>query len=236
MSDLLAEQFDRLLSDLPTDEKAAQAAIEASGFLDVLVAEAKGGAGLSLAEAFDLGFAAGRRLAPGAVTHTMLARALGCANDALPKHVAAAATALEMAGAMANCVDITIEYAGMRRQFGREISKFQAIQHQLAVMAEEAMAAKMAARLAFVGAAQDLTESRAAIAKIRAGEAAQIVAAGAHAVHGAIGISQEHALHRYTKALRARRIAHGGESYWAEILGRETLAAKGGVLEFVRAL
>jgi len=65
-----------------------------------------------------------------------------------------------------------------------------------------------------------------ATAKIRAGEAASAAAAIAHQIHGAIGFSQEHALHRYTQRLWAWRDDFGSESAWAVRLGR-AVATKG---------
>jgi alkylation response protein AidB-like acyl-CoA dehydrogenase len=141
-----------------------------------------------------------------------------------------------MAGAMEALQATTIEYASTRKQFGREISKFQAIQHQIAVMAQEVMAARMAAQGAFVGPPLDVSPLRAAAAKARAGQAAQQVAAIAHAVHGAIGMTQEHHLHKLTGALHRWRLAHGGESGWARELGRWGLARKGGLVELARAM
>lgn len=252
MSDLLSDQFDRVLEDAPADEAAAWRAVEDSGFLDLLVSEEAGGAGSPLDDAYQIALRLGRRLTSGPVLETMLARGLlagqapagpialdgslaGLSTDRQRAYGAAAAAAL-MAGAMDAVLDMTLEYASVRQQFGREISKFQAVQHQLAVMAEEVATAKMAARLAFRGDVGDLTLERAAIAKIRGGEAAQQVVAISHAVHGAIGISEEYALQRYTKRLRAWRLAHGGESHWAEALGRSVLAADGGFLDFARAI
>jgi acyl-CoA dehydrogenase len=236
MSDLLTDQFDRILQDAPQDDAGAWSAIEASGFLDLLVSEEDGGAGSPLDDAYGIGLALGRRLTPGPVLETMLARSAPSADAERTKVLGAAAAAAVMAGAMDAVLDMTLEYASVRKQFGREISKFQAVQHQLAVMAQEVAAAKMAARLAFQGQVDDLTPERAAVAKVRTGEAAQQVMAISHAVHGAIGISEEFALQRYTKRLRALRLSHGGESAWAEVLGRSALRTEGGFLDVARTL
>jgi acyl-CoA dehydrogenase len=103
-------------------------------------------------------------------------------------------------------------------------------------MAEEAMAARMAAELAFTGAPLAVSPARAAVAKARAGQAAQTVAAVAHAVHAAIGISQEHPLHKLTGRLHRWRRSHGGEGYWARRLGRAALESDNDMLSLVRGI
>lgn len=131
---------------------------------------------------------------------------------------------LAIAGALETVLALTVEYAGQRVQFGRPIGKFQAIQHHLAVMAGEVAAARAAADLAaetFAGAPVLL---HAAAAKARAGEAVQSVAALAHQVHGAIGFTREHALHRFTCRVWTWRDDHGGERVWSRRLGQAALA------------
>src|SRR5207247_4970660 len=65
-----------------------------------------------------------------------------------------------------------------------------------------------------------------ASAKIRAAEAAQEGAAIAHQIHGAIGFTREHILHRFTLRLLAWRDDFGNESHWAAALGNR-VAARG---------
>jgi len=110
------------------------------------------------------------------------------------------------------------------------------VQHQIAVMAEEVMAARMAAQRALQGPPLELSPRLAAAAKLRCGQAAQTVCAVAHAVHGAIGVSEELDLHHFTAALHRRRLAHGGESYWARELGRWALARPDDVTTLARTL
>ena len=59
-----------------------------------------------------------------------------------------------------------------------------------------------------------------AVAKARTSEAAQLVASIAHAVHGAIGVTEEYDLQLYTRRLHEWRMAHGSEAYWHRLLGR----------------
>jgi acyl-CoA dehydrogenase len=91
----------------------------------------------------------------------------------------------------------------------------------LAQLVEELAAAEAATQLAF--ASDGFDEPRTAIAKIRCGMAAANVAALAHQIHGAIGMTDEYPLSRYTRALADWRNASGGESIWATRLARLVL-------------
>ena len=114
---------------------------------------------------------------------------------------------------------------GEREQFGRSISRFQAIQHYLAQMAAEVAAAGRAAQAAAAAAAGDLTDERflleVAAAKSRVGEAVGYVVETAHQIHGAMGYTYEHQLHHFTRRLWAWRDEYGasgtGRSCWVAI-------------------
>ncbi len=137
----------------------------------------------------------------------------------------AAMRTVQIAGAMSRVLDLTISYAGERSQFGRPIGKFQAIQHQVAMLAAHSAAASAAADMAADAAGDGMEPLMIGAAKTRAGEAASAGAAIAHAVHGAIGFTHEHSLHFYTKRLWSWRDEFGKESDWALMLGRAALAA-----------
>lgn len=213
MTDLFLDSYARLLDDLP--QSNPWASIETSGFLDLLLPEADGGAGLSLEAFFPLAVETGRRL-PSVDILSAMARRIA---DPVPGALAATLVAGEMAGALAAVEALTVEYASTRKQFGREIGRFQAVQQQIAVLAEETLAARMAAEMAFVGPPLGASKYRAAVAKIRCNRAASEASAIAHAVHGAIGVSEEYGLHRYTKRLRTLAMAQGSETAWACSLG-----------------
>lgn len=148
----------------------------------------------------------------------------------------AALHAALLAGAMTRCFELTLQYGNDRTQFGRSIGKFQAVQHQLAVMAEHVAAARIATAAAFRAGTAQPGLLPAAIAKARASEAAALVAATAHAVHGAIGITEEYDLQLYTRRLHAWRLAHGSEAHWHGVVGAAVLGSRAGAAEFVRAL
>ena len=134
---------------------------------------------------------------------------------------------VQMAGALDRTLEHCMLWANDRVQFGRQIGKFQAIQHQLAVLASEAAAATAAVDQA-IEASGDAPDFLAiAVAKARVGEAAGKGANIAHAVFGAMGFTREHALHFSTRRLWAWRNEFGGEAHWQGELGR-LFAAKGG--------
>lgn len=124
-----------------------------------------------------------------------------------------------LAGAMKHSFDLTMTYANERVQFGKSIGRFQAIQHQMSVMAEQVAAARMATEAAF-GTGHALPAMTAcAVAKARTSEAAPLVASTAHAVHGAIGVTEEYDLQLFTRRLHEWRMAHGSETHWHRLLG-----------------
>lgn len=132
----------------------------------------------------------------------------------------------QMAGGLSRLVELTVSYANDRVQFGRAIAKFQAVQQQIAVLAMQAALANAAADQAFSRADNGLCPFDIAVAKISAGEAAGAGAAIAHAVHGAIGFSYEHALHLTTRRLWSWRDEFGAEAWWAARLGHQACASK----------
>lgn len=146
----------------------------------------------------------------------------------------ATARAMQMAGALEAILDIAVTYANERVAFERPIAKFQAVQHNLARLAGEVAVAVSAAGsaadaiantpLPLPRARDDGVFLEAAAAKIRVGEAAGEGAGIAHQVLGAIGFTQEHTLHRFTRRLWAWRDDFGNESYWAVKLGNHVAA------------
>ncbi len=125
----------------------------------------------------------------------------------------------QIAGALHAILDLSVDYANTRQQFGRPIGKFQAVQQSLAVLATETAAADVAAASAW----RAFDTGRllaAAVAKVRTAAAARVGAAIAHQVHGAIGVTDEHILHHVTRRLWTWRTEFGNEQFWSEHLGR----------------
>lgn len=138
--------------------------------------------------------------------------------------------AVQIAGALEHALHLACEYAKQRVQFGRKIAQFQAIQQELARCGGE-VAAAVAAALSAAGVVERLADKddddakqqmllAVAAAKIRACNAAREAAAIAHQVHGAIGVTDEYALHHVTLRALAWREEFGHEAYWSMRLGR----------------
>ena len=135
-----------------------------------------------------------------------------------------------MAGAMQGALDLTLAYTSEREQFGRPLSKFQAIQHHLADIGCETAAASAAVEMAVDALAADPLCGKSvideiAIAKVRCGEAATRVAAAAHQAHGAMGFTREYKLGRFTRRLWQWQDEFGSADEWAQRLGHAILEA-----------
>jgi acyl-CoA dehydrogenase len=149
---------------------------------------------------------------------------------------AAAVSALWMAGAISRVLEMTQRYVTERQQFGRPLGGFQVVQHLLAITAEQAVLAATAARIGVAGEGAALDPLRVATAKILTTSAAGEVARAAHALHGAIGITEEFDLQLYTRQLKRLQLSYGSEAYWSEQLGAARLAARDGTsVDFIRA-
>ncbi len=225
MDDILGP-FEQMLASVSGRQVTAEAqwmAIENSGFLDALVAEESGGAGLSLADVEPLIRAAGRYAIEAPFAETMAKRALGV--EALDRPLAAVLVVAEIAGLAERVLDMSLSYANDRVQFGQPIGKLQVIQQQLAVLGEQVLLTRMASQ---IGCAQELSPSPdvVAVSKQVASAAVPQIVSIAHAVHGAIGITEEFDLQRYTRRLHALRLAHGSDGYWAAILGQTRIQAE----------
>lgn len=189
----------------------------------VLVAQGNDGPQLCLLTKGEWQAAADRNLANetrDTVTFGLNLRPERCASfsgetDALLQF-AALARAVQIAGALASVLDMTVRYAQERVQFGRPLGKFQAIQQSVAVLASDAAAAEAAASVGLSGAHDPLAV---AVAKARTGEAASRAAGIAHQVHGAMGFTHEHPMHHFTRRLWSWRDEYGNERYWQNILG-----------------
>lgn len=143
---------------------------------------------------------------------------------------------LQIGAAMEAALDLSLQYVQDRRQFGRPLAKFQAIQHSLAIAAEETAASNALADLALACLVREGCASRRLPALLDAaalvlGRAVEVVYDASHQVHGAIGFTREYPLHRHSlDLLRWRDHLHrlrGGELRSAERLGDAALQARG---------
>ena len=205
----------------------------------VVFAKQGGSSTVALVAAKDCRISDGRTLAGDACNEVTFDNVRPIATAPAPRGIdqsqlmlmGAAVRSVEMAGALESVLAHTVRYANERVAFERPIAKFQAVQHNLARLAGEVAAAVAAAGSAADALAQATTFDdgvflEAASAKIRCTEAAQEGAAIAHQVHGAIGFTREHILHRFTLRLLSWREDFGNESEWAVALGN-LVAARG---------
>ena len=143
-------------------------------------------------------------------------------EQTLTAFTTAMASAL-LSGAMQRTFDMALDYCNTRVQFGKSIGKFQALQQQLSVMAEHVLAGAIAAECAFRCEGPTPDPLASAIAKSRTSEAASLIAATAHAVHGAIGMTAEYDLGLLTRRLHDWRLSYGAEDHWNQIIGQQIL-------------
>jgi acyl-CoA dehydrogenase len=198
----------------------------------VLLAELPGATGVFLIASGSVTWSAGCNLAGEARDTAQIDVHIGRAqageiprlDPVAQQALGAALRCQSIAGALEHVMQMTLQYAQERVQFGRPIGTFQVIQHNIAIIAGHVVAAGAAADLAAesFGAADPLP---AAIAKVRCGEAAGAVASSAHQIHGALGFTAEHSLQRYSKRLWAWRDEFGAEPYWSAIIGNAVLQA-----------
>jgi alkylation response protein AidB-like acyl-CoA dehydrogenase len=128
-----------------------------------------------------------------------------------------AALAVEIAGTLRGALGATLDYLKQRRQFGRAIASFQAVQHRLAGCAVQLEAARW---LAFEAAAHRAPGEAAAVAATYAALAAKRVFAETHQLSGAIGYTREHPLHVFSMRLQALRLELGGAAAHARAAAR----------------
>ncbi|MEU2042452.1 acyl-CoA dehydrogenase family protein [Nocardia niwae] len=133
---------------------------------------------------------------------------------------ATAMLACEQVGIAAQCLDMTVNYVKLRRQFGRAVGGFQALKHRLADLYVEVETARAAARYAAatLAAADPDTETATALAAAYCSQVAVHVAEEAVQLHGGIGMTWEHPAHLYLKRAKADQIALGTPAHHRERL------------------
>jgi acyl-CoA dehydrogenase len=141
------------------------------------------------------------------------------------RQLAGLGRAVQIAGAVDEVLAATIRYANQRVQFGRTISRFQAVAQQVAAMAGEAAVTSAAVNAAIAAVDTDSAALAIAAAKARSSASAGMIARTAHQVFGALGFTQEHSLHRLTTRLWSWRDEAGTASEWQDYLGSRAFAS-----------
>jgi alkylation response protein AidB-like acyl-CoA dehydrogenase len=150
-------------------------------------------------------------------------------TSALPRafDIATAALVAEMVGGMQRTLDITVEYAKTRKQFGKPIGMFQAVQHHCADMYVETESSRSSAYYA----AWTLEENdpgaavAVSIAKVYASDAARTVGNRGIQVHGGMGFTWENDLHLYYRRAKASETAFGDATFHRERIARQVIDA-----------
>ncbi|HKW61649.1 MAG TPA: acyl-CoA dehydrogenase family protein [Candidatus Acidoferrum sp.] len=145
-----------------------------------------------------------------------------------PRGIATVALAAELVGGMQRTLDITVEYAKTRKQFGKPIGIFQAVQHQCADMYLETESARSAVYYAAWALQHHAPDAAAAvsIAKLYASDASRTVGNRGIQVHGGMGFTWENDLHLYYRRAKASETAFGDASFHREWLARLIIDAE----------
>jgi acyl-CoA dehydrogenase len=142
----------------------------------------------------------------------------------------ALARAVGMGAALQRTAELTINYAGQRVQFGQPIARFQAVQTHLARLASEAQRVAVVVDAAQAALRDDedpqLDPALIGAARTLAGDAAIVGARTAHQVHGAIGVTMEYPLQRFTRRLWEWEASDGTAATWARRLGADAVTGQ----------
>ena len=141
--------------------------------------------------------------------------------------LATAALTAEMVGGMQRTLDITVEYAKTRKQFGRPIGVFQAVQHQCADMYLETESSRSAVYYAAWALEERAPDASAAVsvAKIYASDASRTVGNRGIQVHGGMGFTWENDIHLYYRRAKASETSFGDATFHRERLARLVIDA-----------
>ena len=131
-------------------------------------------------------------------------------------NLAVAGLAFEQLGGAQRCLEMSVDYAKERMQFGRPIGSFQAIKHKCADMLIEVESARSAAHYAgrMIADGGDDAPIAAALAKAFCSEAFFHAAAETIQIHGGIGFTWEHEAHLYFKRAKTDALLFGDAAEW----------------------
>ncbi|HEV2686904.1 MAG TPA: acyl-CoA dehydrogenase family protein [Bryobacteraceae bacterium] len=158
-------------------------------------------------------------LASGDRARTALDRALDIATVGL---------AAEMTGGMQRLLEIAVEYAKTRKQFGRAIGEFQAVQHQCADMLLFTESSRSAAYYAAYAIHEGIPEARLAVsvAKTYVSDAYREVGNRAIQIHGGMGFTWENDVHLYYRRAKASELALGDAAFHRERIAKLVVDAQ----------
>jgi alkylation response protein AidB-like acyl-CoA dehydrogenase len=130
--------------------------------------------------------------------------------------------AAEMCGGAQKVLEMSVEYAKVREQFGKPIGSFQAIQHKCANMLVEVESSKSITYYAAWAVANDVAEAplAAAMAKAYTSDAYRHTAGEGIQIHGGIGFTWEHDMHIYFKRAKSSEVTFGDATWNRELVAR----------------
>src|SRR5215213_2769777 len=137
----------------------------------------------------------------------------------------ATALAAETVGVAQKAMEMAVEYARERKQFGRPIGSYQAVSHRCAQMLLEVEGSRSAAYYAgwCADAERESLPAAASMAKAYSSDAGWRVCGSSLQVHGGIGFTWEHDLHFYLKRAKTNAVLFGSASEHRERLAGLTL-------------
>ena len=207
----LRDAVRELLAKQPPDASATYDALVAMGVTSVLVPEAEGGLGMDEVTAVaileETGYVA--------LEHPILEATMGDDSERL-----ALGAAAQLVGLGQRMLDLTVDYAKQREQFGVPIGSFQAVKHHLADALKELAFSRpaVAPRRRHHGPRRDIS-----MAKAMASDAARFSGRQALQCHGAIGYTVEHDLHRYLKRTWTLARTHGDAAWHRERIAEPSI-------------
>jgi alkylation response protein AidB-like acyl-CoA dehydrogenase len=147
--------------------------------------------------------------------------------------IATATLAAELVGGMQRTLDVTVEYAKTRKQFGKPIGMFQAVQHQCADMYLETESSRSAVYYAGWALEENSPDASTAVsvAKMYASDVARTVGNRGIQIHGGMGFTWENDLHLYYRRAKASETAFGDATFHREriasmVIDSATVTAK----------
>jgi len=136
--------------------------------------------------------------------------------------VATIALCAEMTGGMQRTMEIAVEYCKTRKQFGKPIGQYQAVQHQCADMLVWTESSRSATYYAAWAMTEGIADARAAVsvAKMYASDACRETGNRGVQVQGGMGFTWENDTHLYYRRAKASEIAFGDATFHRERIAR----------------
>ncbi len=128
----------------------------------------------------------------------------------------------EMCGGAQKVLEMSVDYAKVREQFGKPIGSFQAIQHKCANMLVEVESSKSVTYYAAWAVANDVAEAplAAAMAKAYCSDAYRHTAGEGIQIHGGIGFTWEHDMHIFFKRAKSSEVTFGDATWNRELVAQ----------------